>query len=145
MKTAANSETVHRLPATLRLGPVRLTVANLDRSVPWYESALGLRVHRRDGGAAELGDGFEAVVVLHEDPHARPAGRHAGLYHYALSTGAEKTSPGRLGGSRRRGRRSRACPTTARTRRSTCPIATGTASSSAPTGRAVSGRIGRKR
>jgi catechol 2,3-dioxygenase len=31
-----------------------------------------------------LGDGHETVVVLHEDPAARPAGRHAGLYHYAL-------------------------------------------------------------
>ena len=73
-----------RLPAALRLGAVHLTVADLDRAVAWYESALGLRVHGRATGEAELGDGVETVVVLHEDPHARPAGRHAGLYHYAL-------------------------------------------------------------
>src|ERR671923_1558278 len=84
MEAAAQSTTTARLPATIRLGPVELTVASLDRAVPWYESALGLRVHRREDGEAELGDGAETVVVLHEDPQARPAGRHAGLYHYAL-------------------------------------------------------------
>ena len=59
-------------------------MADLDRAVAWYERSLGLRLHRRDGDIAELGDGAETVVVLHEDPAARPAGRHAGLYHYAL-------------------------------------------------------------
>jgi catechol 2,3-dioxygenase len=72
------------LPATLRLGPVHLTVSDLDRSVAWYQRALGLRVHRHDAAQAELGDGGETAIVLHEDPQARPAGRHAGLYHYAL-------------------------------------------------------------
>jgi catechol 2,3-dioxygenase len=72
------------LPGALRLGPVHLTVRDLDRSVDWYQRALGLRVHERDDGTAFLGDGVEASVVLHEDLQARPAGRHAGLYHYAL-------------------------------------------------------------
>ncbi|MFL5925324.1 MAG: VOC family protein [Gaiellaceae bacterium] len=72
------------LPPALRLGAVHLTVSNLDNSVAWYERALGLRVHRRDEHEAELGDGAETLVVVHEDPEARPAGRHAGLYHYAL-------------------------------------------------------------
>src|SRR4051794_22664042 len=73
------------LPPGLRLGPVHLRVANLDRALARYTTALGLQVLRRDGPAAALGtaDG-EDVVVLHEDPEARPAGRHAGLYHYAL-------------------------------------------------------------
>jgi catechol 2,3-dioxygenase len=72
------------LPATLRLGAAHLTVTDLDRSVAWYQRSLGLRVHRHDVGEAELGDGNETTVVLVEDPQARPAGRHAGLYHYAL-------------------------------------------------------------
>ena len=72
------------LPATLRLGPVHLSVADLDRSVEWYRRALGLRVGHRGADEAELGDGEDAVVVLHEDVEARPPGRHAGLYHYAL-------------------------------------------------------------
>jgi catechol 2,3-dioxygenase len=72
------------LPAQLRLGAVHLTVRDLDQAIAWYERSLGLRLHRRESGEAELGDGKETSVVLHEDPEARPAGRHAGLYHYAL-------------------------------------------------------------
>src|SRR3954471_5287725 len=72
------------LPDTLRLGAVHLIVSDLDRSVAWYQRSLGLRVHRQDVGEAALGTGGEDVIVLHEDPVARPAGRHSGLYHYAL-------------------------------------------------------------
>jgi catechol 2,3-dioxygenase len=72
------------LPASLTLGPVRLTVSDLDRSAAWYQRALGLRVQRLDPPEAELGDGSRTVLALREDATARPAGRHAGLYHYAL-------------------------------------------------------------
>jgi catechol 2,3-dioxygenase len=72
------------LPATLRLGPVHLTVADVDRSTAWYERSLGLRVHNRDGNEVSFGDGVETLVVVHQEPGARRAGRHAGLYHYAL-------------------------------------------------------------
>jgi catechol 2,3-dioxygenase len=72
------------LPDNLRLGEVHLTVRHLDRAVAWYQSSLGLRVHSYETESAELGDGNETTVVLHEDPQALPAGRHAGLYHYAL-------------------------------------------------------------
>ncbi|HEY6762711.1 MAG TPA: VOC family protein [Baekduia sp.] len=72
------------LPATLRLGPVSLTVTDLDRSVAWYQDALGLKVRRQDPGVAVLGDDDAAVLRLHEDAQARQPGRHSGLYHYAL-------------------------------------------------------------
>jgi catechol 2,3-dioxygenase len=72
------------LPNTLRLGPVHLTVADLARAVAWYQRSLGLRVHGQGRAHASLGDGRETLVVVHEDPRARPAGLHAGLYHYAL-------------------------------------------------------------
>jgi catechol 2,3-dioxygenase len=75
---------VSELPATLRLGAVHLTVTGLDRSVAWYQSALGLRVHRHDVDSAALGDGSEEVLVLHEDGTATQPGRTSGLYHYAL-------------------------------------------------------------
>src|SRR5215211_359285 len=80
----APSTDIQTLPATLRLGAVHLTVRDLDRAVAWYQRSLGLRVHRHEADVAELGDGTETTVVLHEDPQALPAGRHAGLYHYAL-------------------------------------------------------------
>jgi catechol 2,3-dioxygenase len=72
------------LPATLRLGPVHLTVTDLDRSVEFYERSIGLRTHRRGDGEAVLGAGGEDLLGLVEDPGARRAGRHAGLYHFAL-------------------------------------------------------------
>ena len=83
-QTSSPSAAPAVLPAGLRLGAVHLVVADVDRSVAWYQRALGLRIHRHDPAEAELGDGHETVLVLHEDPQARPAGRHAGLYHYAL-------------------------------------------------------------
>ena len=73
-----------KLPATLRLGAVHLTVSDLDRSVDFYEVAIGLRLHRREDGVAAMGVGEEDLLVLHEERGARRAGRHAGLYHYAL-------------------------------------------------------------
>jgi catechol 2,3-dioxygenase len=72
------------LPATLRLGPVHLTVADLDRSIRFYERSLGLSLQRRDGDSAAMGAGGEDLVVLVEEPAAQPGGRHAGLYHFAL-------------------------------------------------------------
>src|SRR5215208_2879898 len=82
--TSAASSMRANLPDMLRLGAVHLTVTDLDRSVPFYESAIGLRLARRDGVEAALGAGGEDLLVLTEDPQARPAGRHAGLYHFAL-------------------------------------------------------------
>jgi catechol 2,3-dioxygenase len=73
-----------RLPDDLRLGPVHLTVTDLDRSIRFYEDAIGLQIQRRDDGAAALGAGADDLLVLVEEPEARPAGRHGGLYHYAL-------------------------------------------------------------
>ena len=72
------------LPATLRLGAVHLTVADADRAVAFYQDALGLQVHGRETGAVALGAGAGDLVVLHEEPGLRPAGRHAGLFHVAL-------------------------------------------------------------
>jgi catechol 2,3-dioxygenase len=67
-----------------RLGPVELTVTSLERSIGYYETSIGLRLHRRENGRAALGAGGDDVVLLVEQPDARPAGRHAGLYHYCL-------------------------------------------------------------
>jgi catechol 2,3-dioxygenase len=72
------------LPATARLGAVHITVSDLERSIDFYERAIGLRLHRRGDGSAALGAGGDDVLVLVEQPGALPAGRHAGLYHFAL-------------------------------------------------------------
>lgn len=72
------------LPAALRLGPVHITVSDLARSIVFYERSIGLQVHGRDGSIARLGAGEEDLLVLVEELAPRPAGRHAGLYHFAL-------------------------------------------------------------
>ena len=69
----------------MRLGPVNITVTDLDRSVGFFQDPIGLQLHgRTDDGVATMGAGGDPVLVLHENPAARPAGRHAGLYHFAL-------------------------------------------------------------
>src|SRR5919201_589803 len=56
------------LPDTLRLGAAHLTVTSLDRALPFYGGALGLRLHWRDGDSAGLGAGAEDLIVLTEHP-----------------------------------------------------------------------------
>jgi catechol 2,3-dioxygenase len=73
-----------RLPEGLRLGPVHLTVTNLDRSIGFYEQAIGLRRAHGEEQMVALGAGGEGLLVLHERPNAQPAAHHAGLYHFAL-------------------------------------------------------------
>jgi catechol 2,3-dioxygenase len=85
MTTSSTSTTSSAtLPDSLRLGPVHLTVTDLDRSIDFYERTIGLQLARRSDREAALGAGGEALLVLVEEPSARPAGRHAGLYHFAL-------------------------------------------------------------
>jgi catechol 2,3-dioxygenase len=84
MDTTETQTTTPVLPAALRVGAVELTVTDLERSVDFYETAIGLRLRERVDGRAALGAGGEDLLVLVEEPGARPAGRHAGLYHFAL-------------------------------------------------------------
>ena len=82
--TRTAADPARRLPSTLRLGAVHLTVSDVDRSVAYYEDDIGLELHHREDGVARMGVGEEDLLVLYEEPGARRAGRHAGLYHYAL-------------------------------------------------------------
>ena len=78
----------YRLPARTRLGAVRLQVADLDRSLPWYRRVLGLEPVDRSDGVVALGppEGGRTLVELHQRPGANPVPRRGrlGLYHYAL-------------------------------------------------------------
>src|SRR3954447_13880751 len=82
--TSATTTGPVTLPASLRVGPVHLTVSDLGRSIAFYERSIGLQLARREGAGAALGAGGEDLLVLTEEPGAQPAGRHAGLYHFAL-------------------------------------------------------------
>lgn len=84
MRPQENPARAATLSSTLRLGAVHLDVTDLDRSVDFYGEAIGLRLHRRENGVAALGAGGEDILLLYEEPETRRAGRHAGLYHFAL-------------------------------------------------------------
>jgi catechol 2,3-dioxygenase len=78
------TRTLATLPAATALGPVELTVRDLDRAVAFYGDVIGLATRRDAGSGAAVGAGDADVLALAEDPQARPAGRHSGLYHVAL-------------------------------------------------------------
>jgi catechol 2,3-dioxygenase len=80
----ATAATAAPLADATRLGAVHLTVTDLDRSVAFYQDAIGLRLHRREDPVAAMGAGGEDLLVLVEEQTAGRAGRHAGLYHVAL-------------------------------------------------------------
>jgi catechol 2,3-dioxygenase len=82
--TAVPASVAGEIPAATTVGPVHLTVADLTRSIAYYESAIGLSVREREGNRAALGAREQDLLVLMEQPGARPARGHCGLYHFAL-------------------------------------------------------------
>lgn len=78
----------YRLPDDTRLGPVRLQIADLARSLDYYQQVLGLRVVAQSSGRASLApQGDDTVIIdLRELPGAQAVPRRGrlGLYHYAI-------------------------------------------------------------
>ncbi|MBI1877710.1 MAG: VOC family protein [Chloroflexi bacterium] len=68
------------------VGYVHLTVANLDRSLAYYQESLGFQLRRRDGNTAYLGAGGPDLLLLTERPGARAVSGVTGLYHFAILT-----------------------------------------------------------
>ena len=67
------------------LGPVRLTVADLDRVRGFYRDAIGLAELGQDDGVIRLGTDGTAIVELVGDPDAAPRPRGtSGLFHLAI-------------------------------------------------------------
>jgi catechol 2,3-dioxygenase len=67
-----------------RPGPVHLTVSELERSLAYYGTSIGLETLARDNACATLGAGGRELLVLVEERDARPAAGSTGLYHFAL-------------------------------------------------------------
>jgi catechol 2,3-dioxygenase len=77
----------YRLPEATRLGKVVLQVADLDRSVEYYQRIVGFSLHSRDGALAALGPrGGPVILELRERTGVRPVPRRGllGLYHFAI-------------------------------------------------------------
>jgi catechol 2,3-dioxygenase len=72
----------------MHMGPVELSVSDLERSLEYWQNEIGLQVLARPkksngAGRASLGVDRELVRLV-EEPGARPARGYAGLYHVAL-------------------------------------------------------------
>ena len=91
----------YRLPDDIRLGPVLLQIADLARSVGYYERVLGLRTLERSAGQATLAAHNDPtpLVRLRERPGARAVPRRGrlGLYHFAVLL-PDRASLGRFAG-----------------------------------------------
>lgn len=74
-------------PAT-EVGPLALTVSDLERSLAYYTEAIGMALLERERGSATLGVAGRPLLYLSEDPKAQPwprGGRsYTGLYHFAI-------------------------------------------------------------
>jgi catechol 2,3-dioxygenase len=75
---------VASLDPSTRVGAVHLTVADLDRSTAYYTQAIGLRPRGGNGTVARFGSDDADLLVLYEEPGARPVEGHTGLFHFAL-------------------------------------------------------------
>ena len=75
-----------RIDPDTTLGPVRLTVSDLNRSRSFYEQAIGLHARELADGRLGLGVGDEpALIELRGDSSAPRLNRRAtGLYHLAI-------------------------------------------------------------
>jgi len=66
------------------MGPVYLTVADLDRTIDYWTGTVGLDVLERTASEALLGSGGRLLVAFRQVPGAKPAPRSTGLFHVAL-------------------------------------------------------------
>jgi catechol 2,3-dioxygenase len=83
LDATAPAVAVELSPSTT-VGPVHITVSDLDRTLAYYREVIGLEVLDRGGRRASLGAGGNELVVAVEEPGARPAFGSTGLYHFAL-------------------------------------------------------------
>ena len=78
------------------MGPVYLTVSDLERTIDYWTSQIGLEVIERGaGGQASLGTDGRVLVAFREVPGAQPAPRSTGLSHVALAAAGAR-GPGAL-------------------------------------------------
>jgi catechol 2,3-dioxygenase len=67
-----------------RLGQVHINVSNIERSLLFYQTALGFKLHSRVGNKGTVGTGEKEIVVLTEQPGAIKHPHRTGLYHFAI-------------------------------------------------------------
>jgi catechol 2,3-dioxygenase len=81
---AGGAPATAEISAATAPGPVHLTVSDLERSLAYYGEVVGLETRERGGGKVTLGAAERDLLHLVEEPGARTAAGHTGLYHFAL-------------------------------------------------------------
>ena len=66
------------------MGAVELSVSDLATSLDYYRTVIGLETLEAGNGRASLGVSGRELLVLVEEPGARSARGHTGLFHFAL-------------------------------------------------------------
>lgn len=74
----------HRIHPDTKPGYVHLKVASLENQLAFYQQALGLRLHWREGNNAGLGAGGADLLRLTEIPNGRRYRGVTGIYHFAI-------------------------------------------------------------
>ncbi|MBX2997306.1 MAG: VOC family protein [Caldilineaceae bacterium] len=77
-------ETTSRIDPETRMGAVTLTVADLTRSLRFYQDQIGLTLVSQEVSTARLGAGDNPLLCLQQLPGARAFPRATGLFHFAL-------------------------------------------------------------
>jgi catechol 2,3-dioxygenase len=72
------------LPESFRYGAIGLAVAELERSLDYYERRIGMELLERAEGRAVLGAGGRRLLELEERPGAGRDPQAADLFHFAL-------------------------------------------------------------
>ena len=83
-EVVVQTQILTKIHANTRLGYVHLVVSDLERSLQYYQQAIGMKVHRQDDDTAYLGAGKADLLVLTVIPGAKRFPRTTGLYHFAL-------------------------------------------------------------
>lgn len=79
-----------KLHPQMKLGYVHLTIADMDRSLSFYQDVLGFQFHHQEENESYLGVGDEILLVLTEVSGAEYVPRRTGLYHFAILTPSRK-------------------------------------------------------
>lgn len=74
----------YTLPAETRMGLVALRIRHLEPALALYQQTLGFSSLVHDDKHATLFAGNLPLLELEANPNAVRAGRHSGLYHYAI-------------------------------------------------------------
>ncbi len=80
----SKTKTEFSIDARTKIGPTALTVASLDNEIAFYQQALGLVQHWREGNRAGIGTGGRELLRLTEQPNVKRYRRVTGLYHFAV-------------------------------------------------------------